>query len=324
MTDRKRVPGAVDEKADPIGKPVFSQSPRSPVNEPVRDPGPVQEPAEPVSESGLEKPLDGEVPSVFIESSPWKIVFVLVVSAGTVWLLVEAAISLIAAYNYSIYFGIPAIILASLVLVSIGWAGHREYLALKSIDRLEERDAKIKSALEANDQNDFRKILEPILENIHKRQPDLIREYRAAIENSDSVADSLNQFENIVLEQLDKEVNSLIKHTVMVGGAAVAVIPHPALDALFILWRGQNLVRKIGIIYGLEPTGLSSWRLLKHVITSAFIAASVEELGQIALEQITQEAFAKALKPVAEASVTAFRLFRLGKLAQLTCRLKTI
>ena len=320
MTDRKRKPGAVDEKADPIGKPVFSQSSRSPRNEPVRDPGPVKEPAEPVAEPALEQTTDVEAPRVFIESSPWKIVFLLVVSAGTIWLLVEATISLVAVYNYSIYFGIPAIILALLVLVSIGWAGHREYLALRSIDRLEERDEKIKNALEANDQNGFRNILAPILENIHKRQPDLIREYRAAIEGSDSVADSLDQFENIVLSQLDKEVNSLVNHTMMVGGAAVTVIPHPALDAVFILWRGQNLVRKIGIIYGLGPTGLSSWRLLKHVITSAFIAASVDEFGGIALEQITHQAFARALKPVAEGSITALRLFRLGQLAKRTCR----
>jgi uncharacterized membrane protein YcjF (UPF0283 family) len=124
--------------------------------------------------------------------------------------------------------------------------------------------------------------------------------------------------------QLDKEVDAQIRHAVMVGGAAVAVIPHPALDALFILWRGQNLVRKIGIIYGLEPTGLSSWRLLKHVIVSAFIAATVEEFGEIALEQITQEVFAKALKPVAEGSITALRLYRLGRLAKRACRPNTV
>jgi uncharacterized membrane protein YcjF (UPF0283 family) len=324
MTDRKRIPGVVDEKADPIGISESSQASRSSVNEPVRDPGLVREPAEPVSDSEPEQPLENEVPRVFIESSPWKIVFVLVVSAGIIWLLVEAAISLIAVYNYSIYFGIPAIIFALLVLISIGWAGHREYVALNSIDRLEERDEEIKSALETNDQGVFRHTLDPILENIHKRQPDLIREYRAAIENSDSVADSLNQFENIVMGQLDKEVDAQIRHAVMVGGAAVAVIPHPALDALFILWRGQNLVRKIGIIYGLEPTGLSSWRLLKHVIVSAFIAATVEEFGEIALEQITQEVFAKALKPVAEGSITALRLYRLGRLAKRACRPNTV
>ena len=80
------------------------------------------------------------------------------------------------------------------------------------------------------------------------------------------------------------------------------------------------MVRKIGIIYGLEATGLSSWRLLKHVIISAFLAASVEEFGGIALEQITHQAFAKALNPVAEGSVSALRLYRLGKLAQRACR----
>ena len=323
MTNQKRIPGSVDEKADPIGKPAFPHGSQPSVAGPIRDPGQVKEAAESISESGLEQTGEDIVPSVFIESSPWKIVFVLVVCAGTIWLLVEAAISLIAVYDYSIYFGIPAIIFALLVLVTIGWAGHREYCALKSIDRLEIRNEKIKRALEINDQDTFRHILDPILENIHKREPDLVREYKAAIENSESVSDALKQFENIVLGQLDKEVNSLINHTAIVGGAAVTVIPHPALDAFFVLWRGQNLVRKIGIIYGLQPTGLSSWRLLKHVITSAFIAASIEEFGGIALDQITRQVFAKAIKPVAEGSITALRLFRLGKLTQQACRPKT-
>jgi len=320
MIDRKRIPGAVEEGADPIGKPVFSASSRSAVDEPIRDPGPVTEPAEPVSEPAPGPATDAEFPRVFIESSPWKIVFLLVVSAGAIWLLAETAISLYAVYSYSVYLGIPLIGLAVLVIGATGWAGRREYRALKCIDRLEERDEKIRAALETNDLKSFSRTLEPVLANIQKRQPGLVGDYRAATESSESVKDSLSQFENIVLGQLDTEVDSLIKHSVMIGGAAVTVIPHPALDAVFILWRGQMLVRKIGIIYGLEATGLSSWRLLKHVIVSAFVAATVEEFGGLALEQITHQAFAKALNPVAEGSVTALRLYRLGKLAQRACR----
>jgi uncharacterized membrane protein YcjF (UPF0283 family) len=320
MSERNRIPGAVDEKADPIGKPVFTASPGSAVDEPIRDPGPVAEPAEPVAESAPGQSTDAEVPRVFIESSPWKIVFLLVVSAGTIWLLAEAAIALHAVYNHSVYLGIPAIAFALLVLGATGWAVRREYRAVKSVDRLEERDQKIRAALETNDLKSFSRTLDPVLANIHKRQPGLVSDYRAATENSESVRDSLNQLENIVLARLDTEVNALIRHSVMIGGAAVTVIPHPALDAIFILWRGQSMVRKIGIIYGLEATGLSSWRLLKHVIISAFLAASVEEFGGIALEQITHQAFAKALNPVAEGSVSALRLYRLGKLAQRACR----
>ena len=320
MSDRKRTPGAVDEKADPIGAAVFPAGSRSAVNEPIRDTGPVREPAEPVSEPVPGQTADAEVPRVFIESSPWKIVFLLVVSAGTIWLLAETAISLYVVYHYSVYLGTLAIAFALLVIGAIGWAGRREYRALKSIDRLEARDEKMRAALESNDLKAFARALNPVLVNIQKRQPDLVRQFRAATEHSESVKDNLNQFENIVLGRLDSEVNSLIRHSVMIGGAAVTVIPHPALDAVFILWRGQNLVRKIGITYGLEATGLSSWRLLKHVIVSAFLAATVEEFGGVALEQITHQAFAKALNPVAEGSVSALRLYRLGKLAQRACR----
>ncbi len=320
MTEQKRTTGPVKEEARPIVNQVGGNRDESPASKPGSSPVKVDEPAEPIPESDTEEPKEPDAPIVFIESSPWKIAFLLVIVAGVVWLLAETAVSLVTLYSYSIYLGVPAIAFVFLVLGALSWASRREYLALKSIDKLAERDEKIRSCLENNDMDVFKRTIGPVLANIRRRQPELIREYEEASQNSDSVIDSLNQLENIVLARLDAEVNALIKNAVMIGGTAVTVIPHPALDAVFILWRGQNLVRKIGIIYGLEPSGLSSWRLLKHVIASAFIAASIDEFGGIALEQVTHAVFAKALKPMAEGSISALRLYRLGKLAQRTCR----
>ena len=63
-------------------------------------------------------------------------------------------------------------------------------------------------------------------------------------------------------------------------------VPHPALDAAVALWRAATLVRNIGDIYGLEPTGLSSLRLLRHTITTAIIAVGADMATDAVVEPL--------------------------------------
>ena len=138
--------------------------------------------------------------------------------------------------------------------------------------------------------------------------------------NRENPHDYLKQFDNIVLTQLDQQVDSVIKASVLTGSVVVAVLPHPALDAVAVLWRAKILIFKIGQIYGLEPTGLSSLRLVKHAIVSAMLAAVTEKSGEVIIEQMALNTFQKTFKPVTEGAVTAIRLYRLGKITQKVCR----
>ena len=104
----------------------------------------------------------------------------------------------------------------------------------------------------------------------------------------------------------------------------VAIVPHPALDAAVALWRATALIRKIGKIYGLEPTGLSSLRLLKHSIATAIIAAGTDVAVDLAAEQVglemADQVSSNLGKGAAGGVVTAWRLYRLGNYAQKLCR----
>jgi len=122
------------------------------------------------------------------------------------------------------------------------------------------------------------------------------------------------------LRQLDEEANQTVNRASLTVGAAVAIVPHPALDAIVVLWRAGVLIRRIGQIYGLAPTGLSSLRLLKHAITSAIMAAGLDAAGDVVLEEVGRGVMASTGKRVAESTVMATRLRRLGKMTQRLCR----
>jgi len=111
-----------------------------------------------------------------------------------------------------------------------------------------------------------------------------------------------------------------IRSTALSGGVLIAIIPHPAFDAVAVLWRATALIRNIGEIYGLKPTGLSSIRLLKHSISTAIIAAGTEVAAGLILEQMGTDVASKMFSSVTGGAVTVARLYRLGNLTQNLCR----
>ena len=138
---------------------------------------------------------------------------------------------------------------------------------------LSDRGAQIRLALASENLSLLRETLEPTLNNLRRRNSSLMTEFDDAAKKRETASDYLKQFDNIVLTRLDEEADAAIKRSAFSGGVMIAILPHPALDAAAALWRSTVLTRKIGQIYGLEPTGLSSLRLLKYSITTAIIAA---------------------------------------------------
>jgi uncharacterized membrane protein YcjF (UPF0283 family) len=176
------------------------------------------------------------------------------------------------------------------------------------------------AALASNNLPELRAALEPALQNLRHRHPGRIAEFEEAAQTRETAAEYLKQFDNIVLTPLDREAADAINRSAFTGGVAVAIIPHPSLDAAVALWRAARLIRRIGEIYGLEPTGLSSLRLLRHAIATAIIAAGSDVAADAMLQQVGTEATNKMFSRLGEGSVTAWRLYRLGSHARKLCR----
>ena len=323
--NERRTPGPVDVEAKPINSLANMEEniKLEGMSKPApRTPGKVNAPTEPVEE--IEE-LDGEdgasVLPELTESSPWKVFFVLLVITSLIWLLSEIAVSLVAAYREQVvWIWAPMAIASAALIAAFAWGVLREYKALRSVDALAEREKKVQSMIESNDLIGLQKVLEPTLANLRRRYPGILREFETAAFERESSKDYISQFDNIVLTELDKEAKKVIKSCVLTGSMAVAVSPHPALDSFFVLWRAKVLIRSVGEVYGLQPTGFSAYRLMKHAVTSAMIAVAMEQSGEIVLTHAAENIALKAFKPVAEGATTAVRLYRLGRITQQVCR----
>lgn len=323
--NERRSPGPVEAEARPInGLANMEESTKhEQISKPeTRTPGKVNAPTEPVGEvEGLAGEDGASVLPELTESSPWKVFFVLLVITFLIWLLSEIAVSLVSAYREQVvWIWAPMAIASAALIAAFAWGVRREYRALRSVDALAERAKKVKSMIESNDLIGLQQVLEPTLTNLRRRYPGILREFEAAASERESSKDYISQFDNIVLTELDKEAKKVIKSCVLTGSMAVAVSPHPALDSFFVLWRAKVLIRSVGEIYGLQPTGFSAYRLVKHAATSAMIAAAMEQSGEIVLTHAAENIALKAFKPVAEGATTAVRLYRLGKITQQVCR----
>jgi putative membrane protein len=325
MSSPIRTPGRVDEDALPIG-PSSQDDSKAAQNvasrsEKARKPGKVTAAAKPITET-QESAAEPDESAALDEpkTSPWTTVFWLLTLTFSGWLLYEMTSAVMGAFEQFFWFGVALASAFIVLLLVFGRAIYFEVLAWRRADVLADRQSKITKAVSSNNLYMLREALAPTLSALRKRQPELVVEFESAAKARDIAADYLKQFDNIVLTQLDKQAEAVIRRSVLVGSATVAILPHPALDAIAVLWRAKILVQKLGVIYGLAPTGLSSIRLARHAITSAVMAGSAEKLGQVLSTQMTQDVFVKSLKPLGESALTATRLYRLGKLTQKACR----
>ncbi|MBF0470615.1 MAG: DUF697 domain-containing protein [Gammaproteobacteria bacterium] len=264
-----------------------------------------------------------EVPPETPHRGEWGRLFSLTVLLAASWILYTGGVTLVEIWNHSRWLGLPLLLLSLALLTLLFRSGWREYRARQRVDALITRHGRLTQALKENNLAEYRAAMAPTLENLRQRYPRLLTEFEDAASHHRQLDDYLRQLENIVLTRLDREVDRLIQQSAYRGGAGVMFLPHPSLDALFVLWQGAVLVKKIGGVYGLNPTGLSSWRLLKYSITSATIVAGMEVIGDQLLREGSEGRLGLFFKPLAEGSVTAWRMYRFGKRTQRLCRPRT-
>lgn len=336
MNGRKQAPGPVLEDAEPIegrghrrsgketGETGFEgegrEEQRRSGSAAIRTPGPVEQPSEPVAEPQEARQLWDEQIASSTGGGLWGRVFWLAILFVGAWLFNGAISALIANWDESIWLGLPLSLLAAAFFITLLWAGFREYRAWRRVDALALRAERIDKARRSKDLDGVRRALDATVASLRAQRPELIAEFDAAAEQRVTSEDYLALFDNLVLTGLDREADEVVNKVALSTGAAVAVVPHPALDAAVVLWRATRLVRDIGRIYGLAPTGLSSLRLLKYTITTAILVAGMEAAGSLVLGEAGRGVLEGAGKRLTEGAIAVTRLRRLGKTAQRLCR----
>jgi putative membrane protein len=250
----------------------------------------------------------------------WTSLFWLLLATVAFWGFGSATLTLVELWQQQILLALPITCAGAALLVLLARALRLEWRALREVDSLALRRSMVEAAKSNNDLDALQAALKPSLDNLQQRYPALLEEFNAAAPSRIRCDDYLELFENLLLSRLDNEAETLINRSAVITGTSVAVVPHPAFDAMVVLWRALVMTRELSRIYGLSPTSWSSWRLMKHSLASAMLAAGMEALGNLALDETGRGVFESAGKKLAEGLIIGSRIRRLGLLTQSVCR----
>ena len=121
-------------------------------------------------------------------------------------------------------------------------------------------------------------------------------------------------------ETLQNAADRLGRVAAVQAVAGVAAIPSPALDVLFVAWRGIRLIRQVAALYGVRPGALATLGLLRRTAVAATMVGAANLAGNTAARAVlSHPLLAHALGDAAAAGVAARRLLVLARATSAAC-----
>ena len=124
------------------------------------------------------------------------------------------------------------------------------------------------------------------------------------------------------LAELDRAAAQAGRTAAAQAFAATAVIPSPALDAVFFTWRGFRLLREIAAIHGLRPGLAGTLSLLRRTVFEAGAVAAADVAIDAATRAIvTNPLIEKVAGEAGKGAVSARRMLLLARATARACRI---
>ncbi len=124
------------------------------------------------------------------------------------------------------------------------------------------------------------------------------------------------------LAELDRAATTAGRTAATQAFAATAVVPSPALDALFFAWRGFRLVREVAAIHGLRPGLAGTFALLRRAIFEAGAVAAADVAIDVVTRAVTTNPLIeKVAGEAGKGAVAARRMLMLARAAARACRI---
>ncbi len=124
------------------------------------------------------------------------------------------------------------------------------------------------------------------------------------------------------LAELDRASTAAGRAAATQAFAATAVVPSPALDAVFFVWRGLRLVREVAAIHGLRPGLAGTVALLRRAVFEAGAVAAADVAIDAATRAIvTNPLLEKVAGEAGKGAVAARRMLMLARAAARACRI---
>jgi putative membrane protein len=145
-----------------------------------------------------------------------------------------------------------------------------------------------------------------------------------ALRKADDLPTLLALLEAGPLLRLDRAAVSAGRAAALQSLAATAIVPSPALDGLFIAWRGVRLVREVARIHGLRPGLVGTLKLLRRTLFEAGAVAAADVAINAAVTAVTTNPLvASVVGDAASGAVAARRMLLLSRATARACRIVT-
>jgi putative membrane protein len=197
----------------------------------------------------------------------------------------------------------------------IGWAGFRELRGLAALESVERG----REAVARGDHATARRAVLDWAARVPAAVPTL-----PALKQAPDLPTLLALLEAGPLAALDRQAVAAGRAAALQSLAATAVVPSPALDGVFIAWRGVRLVREVAAIHGLRPGFAGTLKLLRRTLFEAGAVAAADIAINAAVTAVTTNPLvASVVGDAATGAVAARRMLLLARAASRACRIVT-
>ncbi|MGH6962149.1 MAG: TIGR01620 family protein, partial [Dongiaceae bacterium] len=148
----------------------------------------------------------------------------------------------------------------------------------------------------------------------------LCEQFRDALSDTHDDREALQLFGRIVLRPLDDVAYGAIRRGARDTAIGTSVSPVGGLDALIVLWRSLRMVREIAEVYGLRPTRLSLFALVRRMFVTATFSVTADMVGDVVGAHLGGRLAGIVSGKLAEGVYAGVRTARLGLLAVEQCR----
>ena len=293
------------------------------LSENKRETGKVQAEAVQITEEESQGDDEHAAPSYILKknkeySAKKRLCYVVMLVSLIVWSLYEAVSWSLAKWHESILAGLSTTVLLISILSFLVFVIINDVKAILAIRKIK-KTLSVSGNTHYSDEQ-IHSYIKRILETIKLEKPDTYNDFIKISKTRTDMNELISLFKNTVLADVDKEVDRQIEKYAKSSSIALAVLPHPALDALVIIIQAIRMTKHVGSLYGIHTGFFTSILLMRETIKNIMLLASIDFVGEVLADEFSTGIAGKAGKGIAKGAVIYYRVRRLGNATKKLCR----
>lgn len=149
-----------------------------------------------------------------------------------------------------------------------------------------------------------------------------VSQYRQQILKATSYGAVVQELSSSILLRLDREAEAVGLAAANQIAVVTALCPIGSVDAALFILRGVRLVHEVAVIYGMRPSMLGTYALLRRVMFGATTVVAAQFVSNLMVQDLTaNEIISKFVGNVAAAGASWQRMRRVGLVAIASCRI---